>query len=282
MVVLEKLLFRQRSEVKETKRKLGIKGDDEDLINQKPKKKIELTPAQQQFAAPQLRFPVARAGPNDDLRLLEDVQAEKEKAIAREIQQNVEKHIKWNEGFVDKTRAPLTPVSEKSFGSSSDFRQAMPATEYLPTPPASISEEPANETVADVDSPSHNQQDQDQPKPFRYATPPSDDMSQLMPSFRRRVGRGGRLMFDRRMPMRSKDMTQEDSLFDRFRYDSDDSDVEEIIEVDPHDIQIMSHRAYLFAKSNVPPEPARRQLEASGTTVAAINNTHQAATQVPA
>jgi enhancer of polycomb-like protein len=32
---VDRLLFQQRTEVKETKRKLGIKGDDEDLINQK-------------------------------------------------------------------------------------------------------------------------------------------------------------------------------------------------------------------------------------------------------
>ena len=32
---IDKLLFKQRADVKETKRKLGIKGDDEDLINQK-------------------------------------------------------------------------------------------------------------------------------------------------------------------------------------------------------------------------------------------------------
>lgn len=32
---IDKMLFRQRADVKETKRKLGIKGDDEDLINQK-------------------------------------------------------------------------------------------------------------------------------------------------------------------------------------------------------------------------------------------------------
>ena len=32
---IDRTLFRQRAEVKETKRKLGIKGDDEDLVNQK-------------------------------------------------------------------------------------------------------------------------------------------------------------------------------------------------------------------------------------------------------
>lgn len=32
---IDRLLFRQRAEVKDAKRKLGIKGDDDDLVNQK-------------------------------------------------------------------------------------------------------------------------------------------------------------------------------------------------------------------------------------------------------
>lgn len=35
MLAVDRLLFEQRSKVKEMKRGLGIKGDDEDLINQK-------------------------------------------------------------------------------------------------------------------------------------------------------------------------------------------------------------------------------------------------------
>lgn len=35
MLALDRLLFEQRAKVKEMKRSLGIKGDDEDLINQK-------------------------------------------------------------------------------------------------------------------------------------------------------------------------------------------------------------------------------------------------------
>ena len=279
-IVLERQLFRQRCEVKETKRKLGIKGDDDDLINQKvrwagpptenladsrlqPKKKPEVAPPSQQLTTPQLRFPVARAGPNDDLRILDDVQAEKEKAISKEIQSNVEKHIKWNEGFVDKTRAPLTPISEKLFGS--DFRQAMPTTEYLPTPPASVSDEETD--MVDAGSPRQKPVPDDVPNTFRYATPPTEDIGQMIPSFRRRVGRGGRLMFDRRMPTRPKDQNPGGALYERFKYDSDDEDDEEIIDVDPHDLQIMSHKAYLFAKSNpASTDQMRRQIDAGSST----------------
>ena len=35
ILAVDRMLFKQRADVKETKRKLGIKGDDEDLVNQK-------------------------------------------------------------------------------------------------------------------------------------------------------------------------------------------------------------------------------------------------------
>ena len=71
---MERQLFLQRAEVKEMKRKLGIKDDDEDLINQKvsttpphqwsltnikpqPKKKPMDASAVQRQPVPQLRIP---------------------------------------------------------------------------------------------------------------------------------------------------------------------------------------------------------------------------------
>jgi enhancer of polycomb-like protein len=176
------------------------------------------------------------------MRSLEDLQAEKEKAIQREIQLNVEKHIRWNEGWVDRTRAPLTPVSPKSFTSNSDFRQAMTATEYLPTPPASVSSEtPPVDSVADVDSPSHALS-----PPVRYVSPAGDESNVPMPSFRRRLGRGGRILFDRRIPFRPK-QPDDDPLAERYRFDSDDERME--AEPDDHDHQIatMAERAFLFS-----------------------------------
>jgi enhancer of polycomb-like protein len=183
-----------------------------------------------------------RGGPGDDLRLLEDWQAERAKAIQREIQQNVDKHIRWNEGFVDKTRAPLTPISPKSFASNSDFRQAMPATEYLPTPPASVAaESPQVDSVADVDSPSHLLS-----PPLRYASPAGEDSAVPMPSFRRRIGRGGRMMFDRRIPFRAKE-ADDDPVAERYKFDSDDERVED----DPvdHQVALMTERVFLYSRA---------------------------------
>ena len=149
----------------------------------------------------------------------------------------------------------------------------MPTTEYLPTPPASLSEEHPNEAVAEAGFPDHHT-----PYPFRYATPPAEDHSETMPSFRRRVGRGGRLMFDRRMPMRSRESVADDALTDRFKYDSDDENDEDIVEIDPHDVSIMTHKSYLYAKSIIPQQDQlRRQLEAS----VAANQPHLPVNGVP-
>jgi enhancer of polycomb-like protein len=203
-----------------------------------------------------------RGGPGDDMQLLEDWQAERAKAIQREIQQNVEKHIRWNEGFVDRTRAPLTPVSPKTFTSNSDFRQAMPATEYLPTPPASVaSESPPVDSVADVDSTSHILS-----PPLRYASPAGDDSTMPMPSFRRRVGRGGRIMFDRRIPIRSRE-ADDDPVAERYKFDSEDERLDD--DRDDRQVDLMSERAFLFSRAresdSSQAQAARRALPDSAT-----------------
>ncbi|WEW61953.1 Enhancer of polycomb-like protein 1 [Emydomyces testavorans] len=255
--IIDKQVFMQRSEVKEMKRKLGIKDDDEDLINQKvrvpqiaepyrqltlaqPKKKPVEVAATPRPVAPQLRTPVRPAGQlTDELRTLEDVQADKENEISRDIKQNVIKHAKWNEGYVDMTRAPLTPKPPQQSFDSSDFRPAI--TEYLPTPPTSES----SDLMQDVSKEGAS----DKFSVIHKTTTTSDEQSRRgMPCFRRRIGRGGRMMIDRRnLPFRSRNDIDPVQL-DRFKYDQDDEDLDPVYERDEFNIQIMQHRAYLNAK----------------------------------
>lgn len=283
VLIIDRTVFQQRTEVKETKRKLGIKGDDDDLVNQKPKKRLtELSPGHQALQQ-QMRFPINRGGPGEDLRLLEDVQHEKQRAIDREIDQNVEKHIRWNQGYVDKTRAPLTPVSPKSLTSNSEFRQAMPTTEYLPTPPASISEDsPLGDMVTDVDAAKHSA-----PTPFRYASPSEDDSNDKMSSFRRRVGRGGRIMFDRKLPFRNKQVVEAEPIVERYGYGTDDEGVEVDVDSDEQDdLYRMMHRAYLYGKARDPEaqtqngrRPPMDSSGANGPPSTSTNNTHHPTVQ---
>ncbi|KLJ12692.1 enhancer-polycomb-like protein [Blastomyces silverae] len=245
LLIAERQVFVQRAEVKEMKRKLGIKDDDDDLVNQRqPKKRPAETPAGGRPVTTQLRMPPRPGGqPGEDLVLLDDVQADKENEVLREIKQNIAKHAKWNEGYVDWTTAPLTPTSEHSF--DAEFRPAI-TTEYLPTPPASESSDHSRDALEEVNR-------FDALTKFamavRQCTPSEEESNRNMPSFRRRVGRGGRMMIDRRnLPFRNKSEVDPIKL-ERFKYDQDDEDIDPIFEMDQFDIQIMQHRAYLSAKS---------------------------------
>ncbi|KAK2749438.1 Enhancer of polycomb-like protein 1 [Myotisia sp. PD_48] len=238
----ERQLFLQRAEVKEMKRKLAIKDDDEDLINQKPKKKPLEVPVIQRPVASQLRAPARTTGQiGEDMQLLEDVQADKENDIQREIKQNIAKHAKWNEGYVDLTRAPLTPPPQDPF--DAEFLPAV-THEYLPTPPTSVSSDRVRDQSRDLTT-FETQWSWCRQSP----TPSEEEFSRQIPCFRRRVGRGGRIFVDRRnLPIRNKSDIDPIKL-DRFKYDRDEDDMDLVYEKDEFDIQIMQHRAYLSAKA---------------------------------
>ncbi|QQK45400.1 Enhancer of polycomb-like protein 1 [Penicillium digitatum] len=237
MLSMERQLFKQRAEVKEMKRKLNIKDDDEDLINQKPKKRVLDMPPQRPNA-PQLRMPLKAGQGAEDLQLLEDVQAEKENEILRDIKQNITKHIKWNEGYVDHTRAPLSPSPERTFDVST-FRPAF--TTQLPTPPSSESSGEMD-TSLDVTSPLFSRDK------LASHTIELHDEPHRMPSFRRRFGRGGRLMIDRRN-MGARKVDIDPIKADRFKFDQEDSEEENDYDTDAYSIQIMQHRAITMAKA---------------------------------
>ncbi|KAL4793486.1 enhancer of polycomb-like-domain-containing protein [Aspergillus venezuelensis] len=240
MLATERILFLQRAEVKDMKRKLNIKDDDEDLINQKPKKKIveaQQPPGKIKGTIHMPPKPGTQA--TDDLQLLEDVQAEKENEILRDIKANIAKHIKWNEGYVDFTRAPLSPSPERTFEPS--FRPAI--TTQLPTPPSSDSSENMLDSVIDTAGTTSFRD-----KLAAHALITHEDTNK-MPSFRRRIGRGGRLFIDRRNLASRCRVELDPWKADRFKYDQDDSDDDLDYEMDPFDIQIMQNRAIMLAKA---------------------------------
>jgi enhancer of polycomb-like protein len=174
----------------------------------------------------------------EDLQLLEDVQAEKENEILRDIKQNITKHIKWNEGYVDHTRAPLSPSPERTLDVAT-FRPAF--TAQLPTPPSSESSGDMD-TALDVTSPLFSRD-----KLASHAVELHDEPHR-MPSFRRRIGRGGRLMIDRRN-MGARKVEMDPIKADRFKFDQEDSDDEYDYDTDAYSIQIMQHRAITMAKA---------------------------------
>lgn len=293
---IDRIVFEQRLALRDTKRKLGVKGDEDLLINQKVRQNLLNTmetylpfsqkqklpqgmTANQAAIAQQLRMPMA-PGAGPELRTLEDVTAAREREIQKEIQTNIEKHIRWNEGFVDKTLAPLTPDLEDDYPSPSEhFREAMAATEYLPTPPASISDEESHEVLDGADV---VMKDVSRPStPFRYASPADEGTVGPMPSFRRRIGRGGRMLVDRRFPRARRDPSKDDWPKDDARYDSPDEDefLDEEKTLPESTFSRMSQRAYLLGSSRPSDNPqlvaARRsQSETAGPSHSSPAGSH--------
>jgi enhancer of polycomb-like protein len=249
-LALDKKIFEQRGAVKEIKRKLGLKQDDEELlINQKvgclvsdsvillttsqppskPRVKTDQPPVRREIPGvqrPTLTRPDGRLV-DSDLVYLEDQRAKMQEAIDGFIEENLMKHQKWNVGWVDKTWRPITPPLEQP-AAKSDFRRVFTASQ-LPTPPASVSDDDMGDTITVQP---RKQLEPRRSTRIRYATPPDDVPYQDQTRYRRRVGRGGRQMIDRRGVKRQKLDSIDERALDRYKYDGDSSEDEEVYPVD--------------------------------------------------
>jgi enhancer of polycomb-like protein len=267
LLYVDRSIFEQRAKVKDVKVKLGIKTDDEDLINQKvwnfpfrflcmtdakqpQKRKISDFPHLNRPSVTQLRLPGRSDGrPVDaDLILLSDVLAQKENRLRAEIEEKAQQHRKWNLGHVDLTREPLSPVHGQ--GQDTGFRPATAQYQYLMTPPSSVTSE-------SFDQPSPTREKAD-PFSVRYSSPPEDDLPIGQPAYRRRIGRGGRLWIDRRgMPSAGRGVDTVGS--DRWKYDQDDDDEQPVYEMDPYDTKALRFRASIPFPPHLLPQRMRQE-----------------------
>lgn len=250
----DKQIFEQRHAVKEIKRRLSIKADDEELlITQKvcrenvPRCRKTLTDNRQPAPKPKPRPDLERVRQNipgmkpqvtradgrlvdSDLVYLEEQQAKKTEAIDSFIEDNLVKHQKWNVGWVDATWRPITPPLEQA-AAKSDFRTVFTESQ-LPTPPASVSDDEGADSMAVVrasqpDTPRRSAR-------IRFGSPPDDVPFQDQSRYRRRIGRGGRVMIDRRGVKRQKVESSllDDRAADRWKYAGDSSEDEQTYPVD--------------------------------------------------
>ncbi|KAJ4302738.1 Enhancer of polycomb-like protein 1 [Kalmusia sp. IMI 367209] len=274
-LALDKLIFEQRGAVKETKRRLSIKGDDEELlINQKPapkpKPRVDMQAVQRGIPGmgpkPQVTRPDGRLV-DSDLVYLEDQLAKKSEVIDGFIEENLMKHQKWNVGWVDATWRPITPPLEQP-AAKSEFRRVFTESQ-LPTPPASVSSEEAADAMA-----------VEQPKPveprrsarIRFGTPPDDVPYEERSRYRRRTGRGGRVMIDRRGVKRQKlDAADpvDDRVADRWRFAGDSSEDEQVYSVDWTDNLHIRYR--IMIERNGEKQHAQHQAQAAAAAAAAQN-----------
>ncbi|KAM0435117.1 hypothetical protein ACHAPT_003206 [Fusarium lateritium] len=256
LMTMDRAVFEERARLKGIKLRLGIKGEDEDLVNQKPQKRKPVdAPVVQRPPGVHLRQPVRSDGRqlDADLVQLSDKLAEKDNELRLDIEMKVQNHRKWNQNHIDLTRDPLSPVKDQ--GMELKFRPAK--TQYLMTPPASNS----SEMDVDEDAPDAMQLDKHEPPVFQFSAGSSELPRNSQPAFRRRIGRLNRLWIDRRgMVTPPREMSEEQS--DRWRYDSDsDDDEPPVYEVDPFDTRALKFRAtiplnpYMFRpRPAVPPE----------------------------
>ena len=188
-----------------------------------------------------------------DLTLLSDILADKERYISEQIDDKIAQHQRWNHGYVDLTKAPLTPPLESGAGSA--FRTAI--TEYLPTPPASVSSGHSGDIAGDIGTLNLDKSDS---VAVRYASPSYDGPCHSQPSFRRRYGRGGRLWIDRRGMRLPPKQSIDSPVSDGPRFDDDDDDDEDEIQIyfhDPFNAESMQFRAKCS-----PLQPSQAQIQA--------------------
>ncbi|TVY55435.1 Enhancer of polycomb-like protein 1 [Lachnellula cervina] len=264
MMLNEKTIFDQRYKVKVAKTKLGIKGDDEDFINQKvrrstnrieiiadlkqpQKRKSEFPQPQRTAPGTQLRLPGRSDGRplEADLIQLSERLAEKENMLQKEIEEKTQQHRRWNQGHVDLTRDPLSPAN--GHGPETGFRPATAQYQYLMTPPSSVTSE-------SFDHPSPAQEKQES-FAFRYSSPPEEE-PRGQPAYRRRIGRGGRLWIDRRGM--SSAIKNDENMSDRWKYDQDDEEEQPVYEMDPHDTNALRFRATIPFPPHFYPQHGRQ------------------------
>ncbi|KAH3907764.1 polycomb-like-enhancer protein [Parastagonospora nodorum] len=270
-IQIDKTIFEQRAAVKEIKRKLSIKGDDEELLitqkpAPKPKRPADLERVRQNIPGMKPRDTRSDGRLVDgDLVYLEEQQTKKTEAIESFIEDNLVKHQKWNVGWVDATWRPITPPLELP-AAKSDFRTVFTQSQ-LPTPPASVSDEGGADAMT-VDR--VNKQDEPRRSArIRFATPPEDVPFQDQTRFRRRIGRGGRVMIDRRGMKRQKIENGEvdERVADRWKFSGDSSEDEQIYAVDWTDTMHIRYRNMIDRQGEkqqpqqVAPNPNRRSIE---------------------
>jgi enhancer of polycomb-like protein len=243
--LLDRRIFDQRAAVKEARRNLGIKDDDQDLINQRP---VERAPKVDSAVLRKLVPPGKEKDFQDSgLHLLSEDRAKRESEVNAIIHESMAKHKTWNHAHVDNTWRPITPPLESGFKNS--FREAI--TEYLPTPPASSTED--NTEGEQNETRRVSKAGEQAVIPFRYASPPIETATPGV-SFRRRTGRGGRLWIDRRGLSRKRkrgvDDEVDDTMQERYEFDVESDDEPDIYMVDPYDGFHMKHRVEIAVASH--------------------------------
>ncbi|RPA86107.1 hypothetical protein BJ508DRAFT_302023 [Ascobolus immersus RN42] len=266
-IEMDQKVFEMRAQMKEMQRKLGIRGDWEDLVNIKQKKR----PAEQ--PAPSIQRPPAglRIDPKAteiELVPFELYQAQKRQKLQNIVEEKVAQRRKLHGGFLNGSPKPdYTPAKPRGYESG--------VIVHLPSPPPSVS---SQESLVEHD-PDNNFDD------FALALAPYTYGQTVQKKnhmwFRKRIGRGGRILLDRKTLRRQPLPTDINPYrLDRMKhhYSSDEEDDDEDM-IDPSSDQNIRFRARLLS----PPVEATHHSHQIHRTVAEQHRRQlQSAAQVAA
>lgn len=241
----EAKIFELRRTAVELKRKLNIKDTDEDLISKPKRQRTEAA------APPTLRIPMRQDGkpPDADLRQLSAVQAEDEK-------RRIEQYNRLRSLQRAFSKYPMVDATTEVVLQAPDRADSLPGnyfcaaqTYFLPSPPQSADSVPSASPESDPSLP--------RPVQVSIVQAPSSKMQHLrgLPTYRRRVGRGGRIFIDRRRPHGNVSIQNlAPEIQDRMKFDLMDMGEDEqnpAIYVDPFSDEQIRFRAKLLSP---PPE----------------------------
>ncbi|KAL7268454.1 Enhancer of polycomb-like protein 1 [Rhizina undulata] len=255
----EHSIFETRRQLIEFKRKAGIKGDDEDLVNHKKRRPVE------QVAPPAIRLPVRQDGkpPEAELRQLSAVKAEAERSRHERYNQLRSSRLVPKHGVVDFTDEILFSTS-RPLPVDPSVKFCGVQTYYLPSPPPS--------SASSVSSPMANLPTIDETKrnvSIVQASPQKVPFRDI-PSFRRRRGRGGRTVVDRRGPAFAPSEDADPIVLDRVKYDEDEEDAyPPIYRLDPNGKLNIQFRARMLSP---PPELAHINVHAHSMRRSAMSS----------
>ena len=199
-----------------------------------------------------------------DLVSLQDILRDKENEIQKDIEDKLVGHRAWLDQCPDFTTSPLTPSTTDSRPMT--FRKVIAEVSTSPTPSATFEKwkemlgagagSPAHaievdadaDADADANADANGDVDADAPVTIEYLSTPAETDHESI-SYRRRFGRGGRLMIDRRGFRLKSTEGIDPVILDRFRYDRDDDDDDDDVDqvtVDPFDQWSMQYRASIM------------------------------------
>ncbi|RPB16064.1 hypothetical protein P167DRAFT_481593 [Morchella conica CCBAS932] len=235
----EASIFEHRRTLIATKRKLGIRGDDEDLIPAKPKKPRPVD------STSSTRIPGRQDGKpaEADLRQLSNFKLDKEKQRAERHLELKNSRVVPKYNIIDLTSDVLFEhETPKLTGPNAAFCAVQ--TYFLPSPPASAD----SMDSSPESSPSHQQSQRH--ISVIQASPKKAPLRNL-PTFRRRVGRGGRIRIDRRLPAFEPLPDVEEVVWDRMKYDREEDCYPQVYDVDINNDTNIQFRARMLSP---PPE----------------------------